>query len=80
MPQNKVDLLFYFILTGPSYWGNNYHACFGKHQSPINIEEHNVKNVSLPPLKLIGIDNPCLSFVTNNGHTGKYFTVLRLAR
>ncbi|XP_072757678.1 carbonic anhydrase 13 [Anoplolepis gracilipes] len=54
---------------GPSHWGEDYHACIGKHQSPINIEEHNVKNVSLSPLKLIGIDDPCLSFVTNNGHT-----------
>ncbi|XP_020280404.1 carbonic anhydrase 2-like [Pseudomyrmex gracilis] len=54
---------------GPSHWGEDYHACIGKHQSPINIEEHNVKNVSLPPLKLIGIDSPCLSFLTNNGHT-----------
>ncbi|XP_070160019.1 carbonic anhydrase 2 [Polyergus mexicanus] len=54
---------------GPSHWGEEYHACIGKHQSPINIEEHNVKNVSLPPLELTGIDDPCLTFVTNNGHT-----------
>ncbi|KAL6260177.1 hypothetical protein P5V15_007711 [Pogonomyrmex californicus] len=54
---------------GPSHWGEEYHSCVGKHQSPINIEEHNVKNVSLPPLRLIGIDNPCQSYVTNNGHT-----------
>ncbi|XP_011260769.1 carbonic anhydrase 2 [Camponotus floridanus] len=54
---------------GPSHWGEEYHTCIGKHQSPINIEEHNVKNVSLPPLKLIGIDDPYQSFVTNNGHT-----------
>jgi len=65
-----------FILAGPSHWGEEYHTCIGKHQSPINIEEHNVKNVSLPPLKLIGIDDPCLSFVTNNGHTGKDFTLI----
>ncbi|KAL0106136.1 hypothetical protein PUN28_016105 [Cardiocondyla obscurior] len=54
---------------GPSHWGKEYHTCVGKHQSPINIEEHNVKNVSLPPLRLIGIDNPCRSYMTNNGHT-----------
>ncbi|XP_077273887.1 carbonic anhydrase 2 isoform X2 [Temnothorax americanus] len=54
---------------GPSHWGDEYHTCIGKHQSPINIEEHNVKNVSLQPLRLIGIDNPCQSYVTNTGHT-----------
>lgn len=54
---------------GPSHWGDEYHACIGKHQSPINIDEHNVKNVSLPPLQLFDIDNPFPSFVTNNGHT-----------
>ncbi|XP_012215868.1 carbonic anhydrase 2 [Linepithema humile] len=54
--------------NGPSNWGEDFHACIGKHQSPINIEEHNVKNVSLPPLKLNGIDNLYL-FMTNNGHT-----------
>ncbi|XP_011876072.1 PREDICTED: carbonic anhydrase 2 isoform X2 [Vollenhovia emeryi] len=54
---------------GPSHWGEEFHTCVGKHQSPINIEEHNVKSVNLPPLKLTGIDNPCQSYVTNNGHT-----------
>lgn len=63
-------------LVGPSHWGEEYHTCIGKHQSPINIEEHNVKSVSLPPLKLNGIDNPCQSYITNNGHTGENFTVL----
>lgn len=56
-------------IHGPSHWGEDYHGCIGKHQSPINIEEHNVKNVSLPPLRLIGIDSPYQSYVTNNGHT-----------
>ncbi|XP_012523520.1 carbonic anhydrase 1 isoform X2 [Monomorium pharaonis] len=54
---------------GPAYWGEEYHTCVGKHQSPINIEEHNVQNVSLPPLILNGIDNPCHSYVKNTGHT-----------
>ncbi|KYM99677.1 Carbonic anhydrase 1 [Cyphomyrmex costatus] len=54
---------------GPLHWGEEYHSCIGKYQSPINIEEHNVKNVSLSPLRLIGIDNPYQSYVTNTGHT-----------
>ncbi|XP_011876073.1 PREDICTED: carbonic anhydrase 2 isoform X3 [Vollenhovia emeryi] len=57
------------VFAGPSHWGEEFHTCVGKHQSPINIEEHNVKSVNLPPLKLTGIDNPCQSYVTNNGHT-----------
>lgn len=68
----RNEILF---LLGPSHWGEEYQTCLGKHQSPINIEEHNVKNVSLPPLILIGIDNPCQSYVTNTGHTGENFTV-----
>ncbi|RLU21836.1 hypothetical protein DMN91_006212 [Ooceraea biroi] len=67
----KTKLICRLILciAGPSHWGDSYNTCIGKHQSPINIEEHNVKNISLPSLKLVGIDNPCSSFVTNNGHT-----------
>lgn len=67
--RNEINLVF----IGPSHWGEEYHACIGKHQSPINIEEHNVKNVSLPSLRLIGIENPYQSYVTNNGHTGENF-------
>ncbi|XP_018342531.1 PREDICTED: carbonic anhydrase 1-like [Trachymyrmex septentrionalis] len=54
---------------GPANWSKEYHTCIGKHQSPINIDEHNVTNVSLPSLRLIGIDNPHQSYVTNTGHT-----------
>ncbi|KAG7190875.1 hypothetical protein KM043_006936 [Ampulex compressa] len=54
---------------GPSHWADEYHTCVGKHQSPINIEEHNVKNISLPPLRFAGLDNPRSSYLTNNGHT-----------
>ncbi|XP_018318012.1 carbonic anhydrase 2 [Mycetomoellerius zeteki] len=54
---------------GPANWSKEYHTCSGKLQSPINIDEHNVTNVSLSPLRLIGIDNPHQSYVTNTGHT-----------
>ncbi|KAI4501809.1 hypothetical protein M0802_003144 [Mischocyttarus mexicanus] len=54
---------------GPSHWADDYQSCFGKHQSPINIEEHNVKNVTLPPLVFQRLDVPHTSFITNNGHT-----------
>lgn len=54
---------------GPSHWGEEYQTCVGKHQSPINIEEHNVKNVSYEPLSFIGLENPRSSHVLNNGHT-----------
>ncbi|XP_046820673.1 carbonic anhydrase 7-like isoform X1 [Vespa crabro] len=54
---------------GTSHWGIDYHSCVGKHQSPINIEEHNVKNVSLTPLRFEKLNIPRTSFITNNGHT-----------
>lgn len=54
---------------GPSQWPKEYQTCVGKYQSPINIDEHYVKNVTLPPLQFIGLENPRSSFLTNNGHT-----------
>ncbi|XP_012283411.1 carbonic anhydrase 2 isoform X2 [Orussus abietinus] len=54
---------------GPSHWGQEYDSCVGKHQSPINIEEHHVRNVSLPPLSFYGLDVPRSAFIVNNGHT-----------
>nr|XP_050869492.1 carbonic anhydrase 7-like [Vespula vulgaris] len=54
---------------GPSHWPIDYQSCVGKHQSPINIEEHNVKNINLPPLRFEKLDVPRSSFITNNGHT-----------
>ncbi|KAK0098510.1 hypothetical protein PV326_007577 [Microctonus aethiopoides] len=60
--------------NGPNHWGDSYNGCVGKHQSPINIEEHIVTNVTLPLLKFIGLDHARDAYLTNNGHTA----VLRL--
>lgn len=54
---------------GPSHWADEYQSCVGKHQSPINIEEHNVRSINLAPLKFLGLSTPRSSFITNNGHT-----------
>lgn len=54
---------------GPSHWPEEYQSCIGKHQSPINIEEHNVKSISLTKLNFKGLNIPRSSFITNNGHT-----------
>ncbi|KAJ8670730.1 hypothetical protein QAD02_001989 [Eretmocerus hayati] len=54
---------------GPDHWAKDFHTCFGKHQSPINIEEHDVENVSLPLLQFRGLDLPRQFFLKNNGHT-----------
>ncbi|XP_043289329.1 carbonic anhydrase 2-like [Venturia canescens] len=54
---------------GPLHWGEEYNTCVGKHQSPINIEEHIVVNVSLPSLKFSGLDVSRSAYLTNNGHT-----------
>ncbi|XP_022910541.1 carbonic anhydrase-like [Onthophagus taurus] len=55
---------------GPSHWGERYHQCAGKHQSPINIEEHNVELVTLLPIIYKNFDIPPeRTTLTNNGHT-----------
>ncbi|XP_059614156.1 carbonic anhydrase 7 isoform X2 [Phlebotomus argentipes] len=55
---------------GPSHWGEQYNTCFGKHQSPINIDSLDVLPVNLPPLEFIGFDQqPARTNLTNNGHT-----------
>ncbi|XP_051175813.1 carbonic anhydrase 2 isoform X2 [Leptopilina boulardi] len=59
----------YSGINGPSYWGKDFTTCVGKHQSPINIEEHQVRNITLPPLIFSGLHNPRMAEITNNGHT-----------
>ncbi|EFN79723.1 Carbonic anhydrase 2 [Harpegnathos saltator] len=54
----------------PSHWGEKFETCVGKRQSPINIEDSNVKNVTLPPLKLYYAKKHCrATTIVNNGHT-----------
>jgi carbonic anhydrase len=60
---------------GPSHWAEEYETCAGKFQSPIDIEEHLVTQVRLPPLHFHGFQSePISSTLTNNGHTGKSST------
>ncbi|XP_055690817.1 carbonic anhydrase 7 [Lutzomyia longipalpis] len=55
---------------GPSHWGEQYNTCYGKHQSPINIDSLDVVPVNLPPLEFIGFDEqPANTKLSNNGHT-----------
>lgn len=62
---------------GPNHWGEQYNTCYGKHQSPININSLTVKQRNLPPLKLRGFDLlPNQTTITNNGHTGTYSFLL----
>lgn len=57
-------------IEGPKYWGERYSQCVGKHQSPINIEEHNVENVNLLPMRFENFDmRPDVGELKNNGHT-----------
>lgn len=58
---------------GPSHWGEQYNTCFGKYQSPIDINSLMVKNVNLPPLMFDGLNLlPNQTILKNNGHTGEY--------
>ncbi|XP_066581170.1 carbonic anhydrase 7-like [Prorops nasuta] len=54
---------------GPSYWYKYYSTCVGKHQSPINIDEHRVTRVDLPYLQFSGTEAPRKMNIYNNGHT-----------
>lgn len=61
--------------TGPSHWGEQYNTCFGKYQSPIDIDSLNVKHINLKPLIFNGLDLlPNQTIIKNNGHTGKILT------
>lgn len=56
--------------NGPDHWAEEYQTCAGKFQSPIDIEEHLVTQVRLPPLRFHGFRrDPTASTLTNNGHT-----------
>jgi carbonic anhydrase len=62
--------------TGPSHWAEEYQTCAGKFQSPIDIEEHLVTQVRLPPMHFHGFQSePISSTLTNNGHTGESSTM-----
>lgn len=55
---------------GPDHWGEHYQTCRGKYQSPIDIDEHHVSRVHLPPIRYEGFETPPeTSTITNNGHT-----------
>lgn len=62
---------FFFLIIGPSHWGEKYSTCVGKHQSPIDISEKYISLVKLDPLFFENFDEvPIEASLTNNGHTG----------
>ncbi|XP_060525648.1 carbonic anhydrase 2-like [Cylas formicarius] len=55
---------------GPTFWGEKYSNCIGKLQSPIDIEEDNIKVVQFDPLIFENFEKPLqVVKLTNNGHT-----------
>lgn len=57
---------------GPNHWGEQYNTCFGKYQSPIDINSLAVKYAQLPALKFSGFDGfTNRTRLQNNGHTGE---------
>lgn len=73
----QSGLLLLFNL-GPNHWGEQYNTCFGKFQSPIDINSLFVKQIHLQPLDFIDIDLSLnKTLLRNNGHTGiQLFLVL----
>lgn len=67
----ETFLILFF--AGPQYWNKEFQTCKGKHQSPINIEDHDVEDVRFPSLKFVGLQEPQETTLTNNGHTGNFF-------
>ncbi|XP_066138892.1 carbonic anhydrase 2-like [Euwallacea fornicatus] len=56
--------------NGPSNWGNTFSQCLGKHQSPIDIETHNVVNKHFHQLRFENFDQQIgIGLFENNGHT-----------
>lgn len=63
---------FVIGILGPSHWGEQYNTCFGKYQSPIDINSLTVKSAQLPALKFTGFDDHSnQTMLENNGHTGE---------
>nr|XP_033322429.1 carbonic anhydrase 1-like [Megalopta genalis] len=54
---------------GPEHWGDDYKTCLGKYQSPIDIEDKDVRTASFPPLRFSNVQDPHPAYMTNNGHT-----------
>ncbi|XP_076651585.1 carbonic anhydrase 2 isoform X2 [Halictus rubicundus] len=54
---------------GPQHWGDSYKTCLGKYQSPIDIEDKDVRTTSYPPLKFFNVQDPHPAYMSNNGHT-----------
>lgn len=68
---------FGYVFVGPKFWGQTFQKCVGKHQSPIDIEEHDVTVVTLEPLVFENFDDvPDFYELENNGHTGASLLLL----
>ncbi|XP_043793879.1 carbonic anhydrase 2-like isoform X1 [Apis laboriosa] len=55
--------------SGPLHWGDEYKQCVGKFQSPIDIEEKDVTNMTFPKLQFSDTENSHVAYMINNGHT-----------
>ncbi|XP_006624565.2 carbonic anhydrase 2-like [Apis dorsata] len=55
--------------SGPLHWGDEYKQCIGKFQSPIDIEEKDVTNMTFPKLQFSDTENSHVAYMINNGHT-----------
>lgn len=68
---NSMLTNYISFCIGPSHWGEHYNTCFGKFQSPIDIDSLAVKRAKLPRLQFHDyVVPPNQTIIKNNGHTG----------
>lgn len=81
--ERDVDLTFWLLSLPSEYsvshWNLLPHtSCGGSHQSPVNIETHNVvMDKRLDAVTCTGFDNKsAINSITNTGHTGMKVMIL----
>lgn len=67
--QANADDFGYDGAHGPQHWGDSYKTCLGKYQSPIDIEDKDVRIASYPTLQFSNVQDPHPAYMSNNGHT-----------
>lgn len=66
-----------FVFKDTGSWANAYPTCNGNRQSPIDIQPRMTALKAYPKFKFVNYGYVDQMILTNNGHTGKFLTVLQ---